>query len=312
MKTKEILSRFRAWYNQPVVYSDENLEEHRCANCGHVFKGNYCPVCRQAAGDGRITWKSVWKNIVNVWGLDTRSLPNTLWQLIVRPGHHIGNYISGHRQMSYSPANMLFIVAVFYVGIIHLFGGHTVVTPSSEIGDNEPVKLFFSILTWTIEHPGWVTMGLTLIMILPTWFLFRFSPRHTQHTLPEGVFIQLFMSTLMLLISLSIGISNGWTIFLVPFYYFFCYRQLFGYRFWGTVWRTALCFIVWAIVVIVISVIVIYVTATLILKLPDEMGLKNIVIIIVSQIIMVVAIIVIGYRISKRTSRQRKENTENP
>lgn len=311
MKPKDILSRLRVWYNRTVVYSDENLEEHRCANCGHEFRGNYCPVCRQAAGDSRITWKSVWKNVVNVWGLDSRSLPKTLWQLIVRPGHHIGAYISGHRQMSFSPANMLFIVAVFYVGIIHLFGGSNVVTPSSEIGDNKPVKLFFSILSWTMEHPGWVTMGLTLVMILPTWFLFRFSPRHTHHTLPEGVFIQLFMSTLMLLISLTIGISNGWTIFLVPFYYFFCYLQLFGYRFWGTLWRTVLCFLVWAIVVIAISAIVIYVTATMLLKLPDEMGLRDMIIITVFQIIMVVAIIVFGYWISKRTSRQRKENTEN-
>ena len=44
MKLKETLRRFPARQNKLAQYSDEELEECRCANCGHVFKGNYCPV----------------------------------------------------------------------------------------------------------------------------------------------------------------------------------------------------------------------------------------------------------------------------
>ena len=67
MKLKESLRRFRARQNNPYQYSDEELEECRCANCGHVFRGNYCPVCRQEVGDGRITWKWVGKSILDIW-----------------------------------------------------------------------------------------------------------------------------------------------------------------------------------------------------------------------------------------------------
>ena len=59
MGLKEQIRRFRAWQKEAVHYSDERLEPHHCPNCGHDFEGNYCPVCRQDAGDGRITWKWV-------------------------------------------------------------------------------------------------------------------------------------------------------------------------------------------------------------------------------------------------------------
>ena len=37
--------------------------------------------------------------------------------------------------------------------------------------------------------------------ILPTWLVFRFAPGYPRHTLPEGCFLQVFLSTLSLLLS---------------------------------------------------------------------------------------------------------------
>ena len=313
MKATKISDLIRAWRKKTPSHLYEELEEHRCANCGHEFKGNYCPICRQEAGDGRITWRSVWKNIVSVWGMDSRSLPNTLWQLLVRPGRHIGAYIGGHRQMSYSPANMLFIVAVFYVVIKHLFNYHNAINVYSPEIKSGTLRILYAAFTWVVEQPGWIAMGLTLIMILPTWFLFRFSPRHTRHTLPEGIFIQLFMSTLMLLIASTISISDGWTFLLIPFYYCFCYRQLFGYRLWGTLWRTAMCFLVWIIVFITISAIVLFVSSIVIPEFQNNIEMRPVdaVFIIIFQALLLIANIALGYWISKRTSHGRANNTEN-
>ena len=122
MAIKDRLKQLVTSYSQPPRYSDEKLEEHQCPNCGHVFKGNYCPVCSQGAGDGHITWKWVGKSILDVWGMDTRSLPNTLLQLLWRPGHLIGDYIGGRRQVCYKPVNMLFIVALVYVILMQIIG----------------------------------------------------------------------------------------------------------------------------------------------------------------------------------------------
>ena len=231
-----------------------------------MFNGNYCPVCSQGAGDGHITWKWVGKSILDVWGMDTRSLPNTLLQLLWRPGHLIGDYIGGRRQVCYKPVNMLFIVALVYVILMQIIG-HDVGIVDVELdgGDLDGyIKMIFASYEWLVAHPGWAMMILTMIMILPTLIVFRFAPRHSHLTFPENIFIQIFMSSLMLIIAFTISVSNGITIFLIPLYYYICYRQLFGYNFWGTTWRLAVCFFVWVILAFYVII------AVLVLVVPDN------------------------------------------
>jgi hypothetical protein len=36
-------------------------------------------------------------------------------------------------------------------------------------------------------------------------------------------------------------------VLLMPYYYYYSYRQLFGYGIWGTTWRLLLCFVIAAI-----------------------------------------------------------------
>jgi hypothetical protein len=62
---------------------------------------------------GRITWRTLRQGFAMLWGMDSRSLPYTLWQLLLRPGYLIGDYISGRRQVSFPPIKMLAIVALF-------------------------------------------------------------------------------------------------------------------------------------------------------------------------------------------------------
>lgn len=58
----------------------------------------------------------------------------------------------------------------------------------------------------------------------------------------QGDFTQVFMSVLMIIIGIVGAIVQGfWIFWLVPIYYVISYHQLFGYGWWGTLWRTALC-----------------------------------------------------------------------
>ena len=239
MSIKKQIDRFRAWQKEPRHYSDQGMEEQ------------HCPVCGQQAGDGRITWRWVWKSILDVWGMDSRSLPYTLLQLLLRPGYLIGDYISGHRQACYKPVNMLFIVAIFYAIIAQLFGHDNTETLQVSTG-NEPTIITI-VFAWLAAHPAWATLSLTMIMILPTYILFRFAPRHTRHKLPESIFIQLFMSTLMLICALASKLVD-WLFWLIPFYYYFTYRQFFGYRPWETIWRLMACAYVWILLLCTILI----------------------------------------------------------
>lgn len=292
MNLKETLGRFRTWQNKPYHNSEEEQEEHRCANCGNVFRGNYCPVCRQDAKDGRITWRWVGKSILDVWGLDSRSLPNTLLQLFIRPGRLIGAYLDGQHQICYKPFNMLFILAIFYVVVQQLLGWDYAATPDDKGG-----KVVQMVFEWVSEHPAWNAMLISVAMIIPTWLFFHFAPRHTRHTLPEGIFIQLFMNILILVI---VFLSEFFILFLllVPVYYYIAYRQLFGYRPWGTIWRILLCFAVWVIFFVIFINFLNIVTTH-----PEK--LPRVAIGLLLYLVALAGILAFGYLVSKKTAQSK-------
>ncbi|MBO4306973.1 MAG: DUF3667 domain-containing protein [Bacteroidales bacterium] len=256
MHIKEVIARFRSWQKTPRSYSYQDLGNHCCSNCGYEFNGNFCPICGQNFSDDRITWRSVWQGITRIWNMDSRSLPTTLWQLLWRPGYLIRDYISGHKQVCHPPTNTLFAVAIIYVIIMHLLGSENNV---SVVGDGV-APVFVYLLTWLSEHPAWGMMTATMAMIIPTWILFHYAPHYTHHTLPESIFIQLFMSTLMLICILLAELSERFLhiefiVLLIPLYYYIAYRQLFGYRFWSTFWRILVCAIVWVFILCFFAII---------------------------------------------------------
>lgn len=299
MNLKEQYRRFRAWQKGPHPHSTKGLdEEYCCANCGHVFNGNYCPVCGQHGKNGRITWQSTWQNILMLWGMDSHSMPYSIFQLLLRPGYFIGEYISGRRQVSYPPVKMLFIVAVIYVFVKQLFGVDT--TSPNNLGDGtEIIQVVFS---WMVENPGWAMMTMTMLLTVPTWYLFHFAPRHTKHTLPEGVFIQLFMSTLMIMVAFAQNVIHSIFALLIPIYYYIAYRQLFGYSRWGTIWRLLICFAVWLWTVTIIAAIGILLSTE---QIDNREMLITIATMVVAVLAVIAAHIAIGYWISKKTYKKR-------
>ena len=84
MSFRDKYRQFKEWQRQPIEYQDSH-DHHGCCNCGAESENNYCPRCGQKAVYGPITWHSVWQGVMDVWGVGTRSLPFTLWQLLWRP-----------------------------------------------------------------------------------------------------------------------------------------------------------------------------------------------------------------------------------
>ena len=101
---------------------------------------------------------------------------------------------------------------------------------------------------WIREHYSWAMLVMSTLAFLPTWVIFRYSPRNTRHTIPEGFFIQVLLQTLTIVLSLlTIPLDFTQSIFstavydlLIMAYFFIAYKQLFGYGIWGTLWRQAL------------------------------------------------------------------------
>ena len=235
MQFKQRLKQFREWQREPFHYMNNSQGPTRCANCGTEFDSNYCPMCAQKAGVGRIGWKTVRQGIMFLWGMDSRSLSYTILQLLLRPGYLISDYISGKRQVSFPPVKMLFLVAIPYL-LVRFFLEQGNPSPSTA-----ETNLSQICVQWVKANPGWGFLIISCFMIFPTWAIFRYAKRNDHHTLPEGFFIQVFMSTLLLLFAIIIPLTTHWLLWGIPIYYLITYKQLFGYGWWGTLWRTSLC-----------------------------------------------------------------------
>ena len=254
--------RFKRWQREPMQYA-QSEEEHRCCNCGFTFTGRYCPTCSQRADLGRIGWHSVRQSIMDIWGLGSRSrsVLYSIWQLLLRPGYFISDYISGRRQVSFPPMKMLFILAVAYAIIFHWllpdFHALGYSIDYHELGftvekGQDMTNVSKPFYEWYETHFSWSMLILSFFVIFPTWVMFRYSPRHTRHTLPEGFFIQVFFADLQ--VTLFLLMLPCWFLFkqltilsisyiVVTAYYIIGYMQLFGYDLWGTLWRLAFVYI---------------------------------------------------------------------
>ena len=299
MSLKDLYRRFRAWQVEPFRYGGAT-EPHTCANCGQSYEGDYCPVCGQKSDVGRVSWKSVGQELIKIWGMESRSLLSSVLQLLGRPGYLIGDYISGRRQVCYSPVSMLFVMAVIVTIIVQLTGVKMVNVDAVE---TSAYPALARAVVWMVEHLGWGMLIFTTFLILPTWLLFRYAPRHTRHTLPEGIYIQLFMSTLVLLFFVLARASTGWLLWLVPVYYCIAYRQLFGYSIWGTVWRTVLTWLISYGFALMLALQILFILG---LIPHDEESINAYTVGTISLPIILLIVLFISYRIGKRQAARRK------
>ncbi len=263
MDFKTAYKRFRQWQLNPIDNEFTSREPHRCSNCGHEFVGNYCPYCSQQRGIGPITWKSVARGIVEVWGLHNRSLLYTLVQLLLRPGYFISDYIGGKRQVSFPPVKMLVLIGVMGVIVDFLTGAiHGMVYTGGEKMDyvNDvfnwlnvhvngmfppPSEYLSGVFLWLNTHPDVFSLILLSFLVIPNYFIFRFAPRNSRHTLPQGFFIQVFSTAMFLMFNMLYDVTGlGWlVVFLGGAMVFVTYKQLFGYGMWGTLWRVVMAFV---------------------------------------------------------------------
>ena len=246
MDFKTAYRRFKQWQLDPFEYRAHSQNTHCCNNCGSEFVGNFCPICSQRQDMGAITWKSVARSIAEVWGLNNRSLVYSLVQLLLRPGYFISDYISGKRQVSFPPVKMLAIIALLGVLVDYLIG-----SPITGVFNNDfdfagdKMLLIDNAFEWMNLHPEVMSLILLSYLIIPIYSIFRFAPRNTRHTLPQGFFIQVFSAVAFLIFNIFDDVTSLHMVIFVlgNVWFYFAYKQLFGYGWWGTLWRLALALV---------------------------------------------------------------------
>ncbi|MBR1450004.1 MAG: DUF3667 domain-containing protein [Prevotella sp.] len=309
--TKEQLKQyyrlFRRWQQAAPHYENrhEGVVQH-CRNCDTTFIGNFCPVCGQRAGLGRVGWQSIKNNIALLWGMDSRSLGYTLLQLLGRPGYLVRDYISGRRQVSFPPVKMLVIVCLFVVVFEAVFGLKSAV-----------LKIKFNVqevddaIAWINAQKSWATLFLQTLYILPTWLVFRFAPGYPRHTLPEGFFLQVFLSVLNLLLVFVGYWSHNVELAVWTIYLYITYHQLFGYGWWSTLWRLAVVALTqWAVIVVAL-IILIYFYGYDDESRADPDMIKALLFILAATVVLTAIMLLVTHAINRHTYHNNKEIISN-
>ena len=291
--------RFRRWQQaQPHYVNRHEGEVQHCHNCGTEFADNFCPRCGQRAEVGRVGWRSIKDNVALLWGMDSRSLVYTLVQLLGRPGYLVREYISGRRQVSFPPIKMLVIVCLFVVifeTVFHL--------------ENDVVTLTFNVkevddvIAWINSQKSWATLLVQSLLILPTWLVFRFAPGYPRHMLPEGFFLQVFLSVQALLLSFFGYWSGTVELVLCEVYTYITYRQLFGYRWWGTLWRLVVVVLTQCAVILVVLIILIYFFGYDEESRVDPKTIKAFVFILAVTVVLTAVMLLVTHAVNRRTYR---------
>ena len=128
--------------------------------------------------------------------------------------------------------------------------------------------------------------------------MFRFAPGYPRHTLPEGFFLQVFLSVQWLLL----GFIGYWNTtvetVIVIIYMYMTYRQLFGYRWWGTLWRLAV------VLLSQMAVVVTFVTIVLLFLYEDSdraAMMKAGLILLTTVALLMAVVLCVTHLINKRT-----------
>ena len=301
---RQYYRRFCRWQQAVPHYENRHEGEvQHCHNCDTDYSGNFCPVCGQRAEVGRVGWQSVKDSIALLWGMDSRSLGYTLLQLLGRPGYLVRDYISGRRLVSFPPVKMLVLVCLFVVVIETVFHLENRVLPFNKIN----VKEVDDAIAWINSQKSWATLFVRCVYILPTWLAFRFAPGYPRHTLPEGFFLQVFVSVQALLLGLFCFGNEIVEYVLCEVYMYITYRQLFGYGWWGTLWRFAVVELTQWAVFLTACLFVMYFFLYDAEERADADTINAFIMILSVLVLLPAVLLFVTHRINKRTYHSNKE-----
>lgn len=290
-KALRLAARIAAWQRRGVEAAPLSAESHKCLNCNTDYTGNFCPRCGQPAAVSRFTFRHALKRTLEVWGLGNRSLPRTLWHLVYRPGHMIGDYLEGRQAPFFPPIKMLFLVTAAFVVTQHFVAPDVMdeiyadamarlAEQKADIPGGEeayPDKRFFlegmdnfidafNKVTDFFKHNQAVELILShALFALITVRVFRRSPLRPGMNLAECFFSQIFIASQLMMVSMvcliatqgSMWIDNmycmpTWLLLLVLLY---DYRQLYGFGLLRTAWYTLKVLMGWFVMMFLLLVV---------------------------------------------------------
>lgn len=116
--------------NQPSLRSLSKLVKHQapapreidCLNCGTAISGSYCQACGQRTDVAQYTFRGIGQEIFDQFKkLDSSAVLRTFWELMIRPGTFVREYLSGKRVGFLGPIKLFFYSFVLQIAVGLIF-----------------------------------------------------------------------------------------------------------------------------------------------------------------------------------------------
>ena len=270
LKAWAIRYRNRQQYLAAVPKIDET--EHTCRHCGYTYKGRLCPQCGMSAGWKRFTPKQLMNSFLDIWGMGNRPMFRSMGHLLWRPGYMIRDYLAGHFLSYVPPFKMLAILIVLTAFLVWIVGVD-ITTPvkgtsffqymEKEMSGNALLimkGLENVVQTISTKHLYGV-LAENIVIVFAVWLVFRkreiVIDKTTKRSLNlvETFYSQIYINCQFQLVTLGMILFKckvpSIDLFpyavpdlLVIFILAYDFRQLYQLNIWGTIWRTALIFII--------------------------------------------------------------------
>ena len=263
---KEKYRRFKEWQQKPYQVKPLSEDKHVCTTCGTQYEGNYCPRCGQSSKIGRYSFKNAFLLFLDVWGLGNRGMFRTIRDLILRPGYMIRDYLQG-MQMAYFPPFKLFFLLIALSLLVesglNIKGANRfeesmemfdkIEQENTQQVDEVGKQVTSDFLKKTREATIWINNHMTIVLLVllllfsgPLYLFFRHCPN-----LPDMRFSEFFVAIIYFtdmwniysIIVAFLGISLYYESF-IPILAIIPLKQLSGYSYWRTIWKTFLALVI--------------------------------------------------------------------
>jgi hypothetical protein len=263
---KEKYRRFKEWQQKPYQVKPLSEDKHVCTTCGTQYEGNYCPRCGQSSKIGRYSFKNAFLLFLDVWGLGNRGMFRTIRDLILRPGYMIRDYLQG-MQMAYFPPFKLFFLLIALSLLVesglNVKGANRfeesmemfdkIEQENTQQVDEVGKQVTSDFLKQTREATIWINNHMTIVLLVllllfsgPLYLFFRHCPN-----LPDMRFSEFFVAIIYFtdmwniysIIVAFLGISLYYESF-IPILAIIPLKQLSGYSYWRTIWKTFLALVI--------------------------------------------------------------------
>lgn len=145
-----------------------------CRNCRAPRVGTYCHACGQPFFAGRLTVQALLIDLVTrVLSLEA-GLLRTFWELSVRPGRMIREYVGGRRQRYTNPVAYLLISTAVSSLVFPLYRSAYVESLRADawVEDAAGTEALVQVMLAMEKHPAAATLVFCLFFVFPFRLLF--------------------------------------------------------------------------------------------------------------------------------------------